>query len=301
MENNNDFIKDWLEGKISPQELQSRKKENDAQVQDFEELISRTAGLKTPDTTTPAQAWEKLSAHMGAARKPEARVVKMNRWIPLSIAASVSLLIVAFFVFQQKTIETALAETTVYALPDGSEVRLNAGSKISFARFAWSGERRVTLEGEAFFQVTKGSSFTVESAAGTVTVLGTSFNVNARPEYFAVSCYTGKVRVARNGKEVMLTKGLMTRQHQQGLTAAETFDDKKTTWRTGDFHFEGAPLHTVIEELERQYNITINFAGDGQRLYTGYFNNRDLETALQMVLRPMNLQYKHEKNQIIVQ
>jgi transmembrane sensor len=298
MENDKDFIKDWLEGKISPQELQSKK---NVQSQDLEELITRTTGLHVPDTTTNEQAWEKLTARIDAAPKPEARVVTMNRWMPFSIAASVSLLILAFFVFREKTVTTGLAETTVYTLPDGSEVTLNAGSKISFARFGWSDDRHVVLEGEAFFQVTKGNSFTVESEAGTVTVLGTSFNVSARPGGLVVACYTGRVKVARGGDEVILTKGLSTHQQAQGLVPAEAFDEKRTTWRDGDFHFERVPLRIVMEELERQYDVTIHFAGDGERQYTGFFNNKDLDTALQMVFRPMALEYKHEKNQIIVQ
>lgn len=303
MDNNNDFIKDWLEGKVSAAELKSRKEKGDAFVEEFDELITRSSGLKVPEPVSKEEAWQKLSGKLNQAPQQEAKVVKLGRWIPIGIAASVALMIVAFFfAFNKVTIATSLAETKVYILPDGSEVTLNADSKIAYSRFGWSGERTVTLEGEAFFQVTKGSPFTVESEKGTVTVLGTSFNVQARQSNFEVSCFTGKVKVASGNASVMLTKGLFTKLDNNKLIAAETFDDQKTTWREGDFYFEGKPLSTVIDELERQFNIEIILSGDGARLYTGYFSNKNLDEALEMVFKPMSLRYTRETdNKIIVQ
>lgn len=294
MENHNDFIKDWLEGKVSPAELKSRKENGDALVREYDELITRAAGLKVPDSITKENAWEKLSGKLTETPKPEANVVKMARWIPLSIAASVTLLVIAFFAFHEATVTTTMAETKVYTLPDGSVVTLNAESKIAYSRFNFSDERTVTLEGEAFFNVTKGSTFTVASENGNVTVLGTSFNVNTRPAEFEVSCFTGKVKVTHHNHEVMLTKGLFTKLDKDKLIAAESFDDKKTTWRQGDFYFEGKPINTVIDELERQFNVEIILQGDGTRLYTGYFSNKNLDEALEMVFKPMSLNYTHE-------
>jgi ferric-dicitrate binding protein FerR (iron transport regulator) len=294
MENHNDFIKDWLEGKVSPAELKSKKENGDTFVREYDELITRSAGLKVPDAMTKEDAWERLSGKLVETPKQEAKVIRIGRWIPLSIAASVTLLAIAFFVFNKATVTTQLAETKVYTLPDGSEVTLNAGSKIAYSRFNFSGERTVTLEGEAFFQVIKGSTFTVESENGTVTVLGTSFNVNTRPAEFEVSCFTGKVKVSHGTHEVMLTKGLFTRLDNSGLIAAETFDDKKTTWRQGDFYFDGEPVHRVVNELERQFNVEIILKGDSTRLYTGYFSNKNLDEALDMVFKPLSLNYTHE-------
>jgi transmembrane sensor len=302
MENNNDFIKDWLEGKISPAELKSKRENGDAFVQEFEELITRSSKLKVPEPITPQDAWEKLSGKLQDTPKPEAKVVKLGRWIPVSIAASVTLLVIAFFVFNQATVSTPMAETKVYTLPDGSEVTLNADSKIAYSRFNFSGERTVTLQGEAFFNVKKGSTFTVATENGAVTVLGTSFNVNTRLSEFEVSCFTGKVKVSRGEHDVMLTPGLFTRLDNNKLIAAETFDDKKTTWRQGDFYFEGKPLKTVVDELERQFNVEIILQGNDSRLYTGYFSNKNLDEALEMVFKPMSLNYTREtENKITVQ
>lgn len=301
MDNNNDFIKDWLEGKVSPAELKSKKENGDAFVQEFDELITRSSKLTVPDSVAKEDAWKKLSGKLVDIPKQEAKVVKLGRWIPLSIAASLTLLIIAFFVFNQATVTTPMAETKVYILPDGSEVTLNADSRISYSRFNFSGKRTVTLEGEAFFNVTKGNTFTVESEKGAVTVLGTSFNVHTRPSGFEVSCFTGKVNVSSGNHVIMLTKGLFTKLDNNKLIAAEPFDDKKTTWRQGDFYFERKPLNSVIDELERQFNVDIQLKGDGTRLYTGYFSNKNLDEALEMVFKPMSLNYTRETNKITVQ
>jgi ferric-dicitrate binding protein FerR (iron transport regulator) len=298
MDNNSDFLKDWLEGKISPEELTARKEKGDTLVKDFDELIARSSQLKVPNSNTKEDAWNKLAVKLTDTRKQEAKVVKFSRWIPVSIAASVTLMIVTFLVFNKTTVTTQLAETKTQVLPDGSEVTLNADSKVTFNR--WLDQRTVTLEGEAFFSVKKGSVFAVESENGIVTVLGTSFNVNARTSRFEVSCSTGKVKVVSGEKSVVLTKGLFTKLGTSGLTNAGVFDTKKTTWRDGDFYFEGTALGEVMGELERQFNIEIIFQGDDSRLYTGYFSNKDIDEALEMVFKPMSLTYQRENNKITV-
>ena len=300
MDNKNDFLKDWLEGKISSEEIRSRKEKGDATVQEFEDLINKSSKLEIPGAMTKEEAWKKLSQKLTETPKQEAKVVKLNRWIPISIAASVSLLVIAFFMFDTTTVTTQVAETKTHILPDGSEVILNAGSKIEFPTYRWTGNRTVKLEGEAFFSVIKGSTFAVETENATVTVLGTSFNVKARPSTFEVSCFTGKVNVASAETNVILTKGLLTKLNANTLSPAEAFSSEKTTWRNGDFYFEGKPLTDVIDELERQFNIDIELSGEGSRLYTGFFSNKDLDEALAMVFKPMSLSYQRENNKIIV-
>jgi transmembrane sensor len=302
MENNNDFIKDWLEGKISPEELKSKKESGDKLVNEVDELITRSSHLSVPEMVSKEEAWKKFTARVAEAPKPsEAKVVKMNRWIPVSIAASVSLLVIAFFVFGKTVVSTEMAETRVHILPDGSEVTLNADSKLSFRKTGWSSNRIVSLEGEAFFDVKKGNSFIVETENGTVTVLGTSFNVNARSTYFSVACYTGKVNVASSEKSVVITKGLKTKLENGTLTDALPFDDQKTTWRDGEFHFDNQPLQDVFDEMARQFNVEIVYTETTPRRYTGTFRNKNIDEALFMVVKPMQLTIRRENNRIIIQ
>jgi transmembrane sensor len=302
MEKNNDFIKDWLEGKVSPDELKAKRESEDELVKEFDELITRSSQLKMPETISKDQAWKNFTARVSETpTQKEAKVVKMNRWVPLSIAASVSLLVVAFFVLGKTEVVTQMAETKVHVLPDGSEVTLNADSKIAFRKIGWSDNRVISLEGEAFFNVKKGSSFVVETDKGTVTVLGTSFNVNTRLNSFDVACFTGKVSVTANDKSVIITKGLETKLTNGTLSEAQSFDDQETTWRDGEFHFASQPLSVVIDELERQFNIEIVFTGDSSVAYSGKFSNKNLDDALATVFQAMQLKHHRENNKIIVQ
>jgi transmembrane sensor len=302
MEKNNDFMKDWLEGKLSPDELKSKKESGDKLVNEMDELITRSSRLEVPETISKEEAWKNFTARIAEAPKQnEAKVVKMNRWIPVSIAASVSLIVIAFFVFGKTVVSTQMAETRVHILPDGSEVTLNADSKLSFRKTGWSANRVVSLEGEAFFDVKKGSSFIVETENGTVTVLGTSFNVRARSTEFSVTCYTGKVNVASHEKSVVITKGLHTKLENGELTDALPFDDQKTTWRDGEFHFDSQPLQDVFDEMERQFNVDIVYTETAPRKYTGAFRNKDIDEALFMVVKPMQLTIRRENNRIFIQ
>jgi ferric-dicitrate binding protein FerR (iron transport regulator) len=301
MENKEDFIKEWLEGKVSAEELKSRRENGDGIVKEYDELITRSSLLHVPESVSKDEAWRKLSSKLNEPSGARAKAIQLNPWMAVGIAASVTLIAVAFFVFRTATVATRMAETKVYVLPDGSTVTLNADSRLSFNRIGWSDNREVTLEGEAFFEVTKGSSFTVTSERGSVTVLGTSFNVHARPSAYEVSCFTGKVRVAAADKSVILTKGLNTAWSENGLATPQAFDQRKTTWRQGDFYFEAASLDAVMEELERQFDVEITYQGDPSRKYTGYFSNKNLDEALAMVFKPMSLQYTVEKgNKITV-
>jgi transmembrane sensor len=302
MTSNEDFIKDWMEGKISPEELENRRAQNDQTVKRFEKIIATSARLKVPDTQTKEQAWQKLSRKINSQPTHQTKVIEMSRWIPLSAAASLTFVVVCYFLFFAKTtVSTSMAENLNYVLPDGSEVVLNADSKISFKQMFWTNDRTVMLDGEAFFKVKKGSTFTVISSSVTITVLGTSFNVNTRPKTVEISCFTGKVKVNSQENEVILSKGEFTNIEDDSLIRPLRFDEKmKATWRNGEFYFDSKPIGLIIDELQRQFDVTIEYHGDDSRLYTGYFNTKNLDDALTMVFKPMSLTYYKKSNKKII-
>ena len=137
----------------------------------------------------------------------------------------------------------------------------------------------------------------------TVVVMGTSFNVSQRNENTEVACFTGSVQVSDNaGTLITLQAGEVTRTADGKLTSATKFNiEKEAAWRNGDFYFESIPLETVLSELERQFNIEILYESKTPRIYTGYFNNKDLDEALQLVFQPMSLQYRKESDKIFVE
>ena len=306
-QNTNQHESKWLNGEISSEEFLQKAHLNGSDSLLLKSL-SKTGGFDVPSNNTKAQAWAELEKKITA--KKSKKVVPLYRSYWVGIAASLILAIGAFFIFKQSStstnqtiIATSLAEVQTVYLPDSSIVYLNAGSKISFSERQWQQERTLELSGEAFFEVKKGSDFTVETQLGNVAVLGTSFNVKERNNILEVTCKTGEVKVTikPSGKFEIITPG-------SKLTAKEGQIEEVLTiplsyignWRMGDFYFESILLKNVFEELERQYDIKFDVDANAlqDRTYTGYFNNKNLNEALQLVCNPMGLTYKIEEKKV---
>jgi ferric-dicitrate binding protein FerR (iron transport regulator) len=224
------------------------------------------------------------------------------RWL-LRLAASlllVGLSLGGIYISQNASLATASGEQKVIRLPDGSTVNLNAGSHVAFNRLAWRWNREVKLAGEAYFNVRKGESFTVIAPEGSVTVLGTQFNVYARNNDFEVACTEGRVRVESKGTSVLLTSGKETRLAGKALSSPEVYRQSPSSWTAGEFYFEKSDLRRVIETIEQQYGIDVTLQLKTSRTYTGYFTNRNLEEALILVCRPLGLKYQILADSILI-
>jgi ferric-dicitrate binding protein FerR (iron transport regulator) len=127
--------------------------------------------------------------------------------------------------------------------------------------------------------------------------MGTTFNVFARDSQLKVYCQTGKVKVSANGS-VILTPG-MTSVLQKGRTFKTSLcqDIHEFSWQQGEFWYHNAPFSQVVEELERQFNVTITYPKDTERFYTGYFNRKSMDQALKNVFEPMQIAYHIHKNE----
>ncbi|MDZ7646182.1 MAG: FecR domain-containing protein [Cytophagales bacterium] len=197
--------------------------------------------------------------------------------------------------------ETGFGETREVVLPDQSVVTLNAKSTIAFSKDNWQEERNVKLDGEAFFSVQKGEKFQVVTGSGTVTVLGTQFNVKDRNQFYEVTCYEGKVQVAANSSPVQLTAKHAYREvHKKAMQSLMEIA-VTPTWFNNESEFESVPFQEVLRELERQYEVTINTKDiDVTQLYTGRFPNTDLTTALKSVTIPFGLTYQVNDKEILI-
>lgn len=213
----------------------------------------------------------------------------------IGMAASLLLLFGIFQWFNSSTtvqsMASAVGEFKEIVLPDGSKVSLNALSTLEFNEKIFLKDRTLHLNGEAFFEVKKGSTFTVHTEQGSVKVLGTSFNVNTR-NGLKVDCFTGKVAVKNlTNKEVILTKGKGVHFTNSNEKKYEFTGDSAIKWKSGIFEFEGATLSTVLDELERQYGVTVQTTDEiRSKIYNGFFTKDNLENALYSICWPMNLE-----------
>lgn len=233
--------------------------------------------LTDADRSRKAKVWMAVQQQMNEAvtedvPRPPLRLVKSHpfRWI--AAAATIVLLFGVGYLFRPVTVDAPRGSFAEVKLPDGSLVQLNSESSITYpARFF--GSRNVSLEGEAFFEVTKDDEhFVVETFNARTTVLGTSFNVRARPDEdqanTAVVVAEGAVRVAAKVSDegsVTLAPGQQSRVHGAARTPTEPEPvalSRRLAWRTGGLAFTDQPFALIFGEIERRFDIEIEASDD---------------------------------------
>ncbi len=170
-----------------------------------------------------------------------------------------------------------------FELPDHSEVILNAGSNASYRNWNWDSNRSLSLEGEAYFKVAKGSTFTVNTNLGDVQVVGTQFNVKARENRLDVVCYEGKVRVKFKQEEVLLTAGQSIAFGGNAASGKKAVKVTAPQWLQGELVFSQDNLGAIIAEVERHYDVEIALSGGSGQVFTGSLPGKDLDAVLQVI------------------
>jgi len=256
-------------------------------------ILEYSARFDVPFKISAAKAWELFTMRVEGVNRQ--RSIGFYSTTVFRIAASLVVILQASFTLyfsQNVEVITAQAEFKTVSLPDNSVVTLNAGSSLRYNALTFSFMRKLNFSGEGFFVVKKGSAFTVTSETGSTRVLGTRFNVIARNHTYEVACLEGKVEVKTRTSSVILTPGLKTKSVNGKNLTLQKANEKSIAWQQGEFYFEDAPITEVLQTLELQYAISIEYDGDVNRKYTGYFTNKNLDEALQLVCLPLRLQYK---------
>lgn len=193
----------------------------------------------------------------------------------IQIAASVLVLVAAGFLLKQylsggnsnwqEHYASARSDKAIL-LADGTKVWVNAGSTFSYPETFDGADRKVKLTGEAFFDVAKDAAhpFIIETKTGTVSVLGTSFNVRDfdKEENMSVDVVTGKVRVAIDGSEasVDLIKNEQAIYDRKAMNLQKLKNDgaNRSAWHTRKFVFSNITLADAIEQVEEVYGVDIS-------------------------------------------
>ncbi len=302
-ENYNIFFADWMEGKISDIELKEKISEKEfLAFQKINKTFDVISELEAPLDNTLLAIKKNIQQNTVKETPKKKNVINLYSKWAVSIAAMFVLFfgIKNYFGNTDVNIYANYGEQKTIALLDGSEVILNAKSTIKYNTSSWKNKRELFLDGEAYFKVTKGSTFTVNTKNGSVTVLGTQFNVNSKDNYFNVICYEGKVKVVEGNRTNILTpgKGITTLN-----TKHKTLETANTTpnWIHGESEFNNVPLKLVIDELEKQFHITLDRSAiDETKSFTGSFDNKKLKIALASVFKPMQIKYKTINKKIVL-
>ena len=261
------------------------------------------------------QEWERFVSTIEKKEAPVRTLVSENQTRPWLRIAATLLLIVAsgfvinYFVFRNTDVKFQTSDITQSViLPDGSTIILNKHSELSYASSFGETNRVVTLKGEAFFEIERDTQkpFVINIGNAEVEVLGTSFNVqgyNDRKE-IEVTVQTGLVKfsVPEVNKEVKLEagqKGIYSKA-SKGLKSDANPDINFLAWNTRKLVFTENDLQTVIETLNRTYqvNITLPESIPASCVVTVTFDHQSLESVLNVLKTTLNLEYRMNGNQV---
>lgn len=291
------LLNKWLNGELSEEEMnefQALEEYPDYKdIVDNAQLFRASEFSKVPD-------FETFRKRMHDSTTPVRKLYRRQWLLRIAGIFVIGFALYYFFLFNPTTsIHTEIAQKITVELPDASTVVLNAQSEIQYSKKGWNRDREVELKGEAYFKVAKGATFDVLTQEGTVSVVGTQFNVRQRGTIFEVSCYEGVVKVTAGGSSELLEAGeyFMLREGKS-LLGSNVYQHPQ--WTRNISEFQRSSFTEVISELERHYSITVTIEDDlGQILFTGGFVHDNLENALRSVTEPMNLAYKiSDTNQV---
>lgn len=289
----------------------------------FDKLESKESSLHTWSLSKLEESRLRMMKEINQRKQePYINTITSKRSLsmPWVVAASIAAFIVAgWFIFNDNQVieeqlatvakSTTTSQRASIILPDGTKVRLNIGSSISYPETFTETSREVQLSGEAYFEVTKDAKrpFIITSAGVKTTVLGTAFNLRAYPnEDIDVTVTEGKVKVATSETFQTLTVGqqaLYSIQNHE-LTKRNVEISTYTAWTNPELSFELVPFEEVIASLGRWYHkeLTIKAPSDSPCLVRANLENNGLIPILSRLQSIVSFKYKEsEQGKIVIE
>ena len=223
----------------------------------------------------------------GIVQKPRRRILP---WVSGMVAAAAAVILCVFLFRgndqQKHQIQLmANAEMQEFVLPDGSEVTLAPGSRLTYSE---KSPRSTQLEGKAYFEVTRDEAvpFEITADGAFVRVLGTKFMVDAGSSVKEVYVTEGKVLFAKSSDSegVILTKDMQATLSELDAVPviAMEADVNSIAWQRGSFIFNQTPLKEVLETLSKHYKVSF-VANDLSKELSGEFDAEDLDLIISII------------------
>jgi len=290
-------LKKWLDNQATPSDMEVLELWPDFDV--YKKIDAHTKEILLPEHNI-ASGIKALNENplFNKPRQITPAVITMSRL--LKIAAVFVLLAISgvYLTTLPTNILAPITSIQTIELPDSSKITLNENSRVTYKKYGWPFKREVTLDGEAYFEVAKGKTFTVLTPKGTISVLGTSFNVKIENDILIVSCFEGLVSVKANGIDTLVSAG-DSFSFSPSLENQKLYTSKPT-WIFNESSFVDLPLEVVLLEIEKHYKVTVTTKNiDVTLRYTGSFTHTNLEQALETVTLPLNLYFsKVSENEV---
>jgi transmembrane sensor len=196
-------------------------------------------------------------------------------------------------------------------LPDGSKVWLNAASSITYPTSFVGKERKVTITGEAYFEVTHDAAktFKVQVKGTEVEDLGTHFNINAYPEEQSINTtlLEGKVRVTSgsgtNSRQSILKPSQQARVVGEKIQIANDPDlDQVMAWKNGEMALTYGNTQKLMQDISRWYDVDIEYAGKvPEGKFSGSISRNVPLSSILNALKAYGIQTRLEEKKLIIQ
>ena len=278
-----------------------------------------TAVQHKPLDVDTGRAWQKVSVRIAAEESIKGKPVVRTLQRPVLgwYAAAVVLALVGMFsLFQylMRDDDVQMASTNQkleQTLDDGSQITLNENSQLKYPKKFKGNSRDVELEGEAFFDIAKNPEkpFVINTKKGRVTVLGTSFNVEAKPNSdLKVYVATGRVKLesveSKDSLYVILEPGMTGVLSQAGKVFIEgnTASDA-LFWMDKRLNFDKTPLPQVFEVLEHNYKIEFSSFDSklDKCLLTARFREDSVRNILSVIEATFDIHFQLDADVISVE
>jgi ferric-dicitrate binding protein FerR (iron transport regulator) len=269
------------------------------------------------------KAWKNLHSKMQQLPEPQtkkqSRIIPLNKALFIRIAAVLLLLIgiaSVFSYYQSYSLKQSLPIAFVstdsvknLTLADNSTVFLNKNSKITYSKNFGKKDRRVKLEGEAFFDVqhSEEKPFTVETQGTYIQDIGTAFNIKAKVESNLVEVYVenGEVKFFTQANEgILLTRGEkgVYNKLTGSFSKIAAANANAIAYKTRRFVFDNTPMSEVIETLSIAYNVDIQLKRPelAQCRINVSFDNEDINAILTVISETIDGQFEETANGYLI-
>ncbi len=204
------------------------------------------------------------------------------------------------------TIETPKGGKYHIILPDGSLVWLNAASYLRFPTAFTGSERNVELSGEAYFEVAKNKKqpFKIRANDMNISVTGTRFNVMAYKDedYGSTTLVEGSVDVSNASQKMSLIPGQQAINSPGiSLVKKEVDVSESIAWKNGLFYFNNSNIQSVMREISRWYDISVEYKGEiPQNRFGGYISRDSKLSQVIKMLELSGVKFSIEDRKLIV-
>jgi len=299
-------LEDWMESSD----------ENKSEFDSYKKIWDAAADAPVIAKFNTDEAWERVDSEI-EFRHSRTRQIRNIGLVVSGMAASLLIFFsLNFFTNIFSGTDATIALSTTYGsrsevvLPDGSVVKLNAGSNLKYHYDRISQIRKVDFSGEAFFEVSKSKKpFEIMTSDGLkVKVLGTKFNLSTYPDdrTAQTSLFEGKVELSKAGSSSLVIKpgeiAVLDKNSNQ-ISYAKGEISRTTSWMQNKLYMENMSLEDVCKYLERWYDVHITLSDRklGEKIhYTGVLKEQTVIDVLNALCQLSSISFELKGKEITI-